>query len=130
MTKVYAELNIANTSRNLYQECSEFISLINWQYEIILMGDKKRNGKTSDMSVLSFVSQHFETPYIEDVSNILCDTLEPIAHELSAFIQENHCKIWIYFVISLGEEGVAITINERLLKLATVLQSPIHFDGL
>ena len=130
MTKVYAELNIANTSRNLYQECSEFISLINWKYEIILVGDKKRNGKTSDMSVLSFVSQHFETPYIEDVSNILCDTLEPIAHELSAFIQENHCKIWIYFVISLGEEGVAITINERLLKLATVLQSPIHFDGL
>ena len=130
MTKVYAELNIANTSRNLYQECSEFISLINWKYEIILVGDKKRNGKISDMSVLSFVSQHFETPYIEDVSNILCDTLEPIAHELSAFIQENHCKIWIYFVISLGEEGVAITINERLLKLATVLQSPIHFDGL
>ena len=130
MTKVYAELNIANTSRNLYQECNEFISLINWKYEIILVGDKKRNGKTSDMSVLSFVSQHFETPYIEDVSNILCDTLEPIAHELSAFIQENHCKIWIYFVISLGEEGVAITINERLLKLATVLQSPIHFDGL
>ena len=130
MTKVYAELNIANTSRNLYQECSKFITLINWQYEIILMGDKKRNGKTSDMSVLSFVSQHFETPYIEDVSNILCDTLEPFANDLSAFIQENHCKIWIYFVISLGEEGVAITINERLLKLATVLQSPIHFDGL
>ena len=130
MTKVYAELNIANTSRNLYQECSEFISLINWKYEIILVGDKKRNGKTSDMSVLSFVSQHFETPYIEDVSNILCDTLEPIAHELSAFIQENHCKIWIYFVISLGDEGVGITINKRLLKLATILQSPIHFDGL
>ena len=130
MTNIYAELNIANTSRNLYQECSKFIALINWKHKIILIGDKKRNGKISDMSVLSFVSQHFETPYIEDVSNILCDTLEPIANDLSAFIQENHCKIWIYFVISLGDEGVGITINKRLLKLATVLQSPIHFDGL
>ena len=130
MTKIYAELNIANTSRNLYQECSKFITLINWKHKIILIGDKKRNGKISDMSVLSFVSQRFETPYIEDVSNILCDTLEPIANDLSAFIQENHCKIWIYFVISLGDEGVGITINKRLLKLATILQSPIHFDGL
>ena len=89
MTNIYAELNIANTSRNLYQECSKFITLINWKHKIILIGDKKRNGKISDMSVLSFVSQHFE-------------------NDLSAFIQENHCKIWIYFVIS-GLKGQTIS---------------------
>jgi len=130
MTKVYAEIGISSNDNTLNVKCNKFINAIDWRHTIILVGDKKRNGLVSDTSELRIKSPYFETPYIEDVSNILCDTLEPIAHELSAFIQENHCKIWIYFVISLGEEGVAITINERLLKLATVLQSPIHFDGL
>ena len=130
MTKVYAEIGISSNDNTLNVKCSKVINAIDWRHTIILVGDKKRNGLVSDTSELRIKSPYYETPYIEDVSNILCDTLEPIANDLSAFIQENHCKIWIYFVISLGDEGVGITINERLLKLATVLQSPIHFDGL
>lgn len=130
MTKIYAEIGISSNDNKLNIKCDRFIKTIGWRYNSIFVGDKKRNGLISETSELRIKSQHFETPYIEDVSNILCDTLEPIANDLSAFIQENHCKIWIYFVISLGDEGVGITINKRLLKLATILQSPIHFDGL
>lgn len=130
MTKIYAELCISNKSKKLLDELSKLTKKNYCQEISLIIGDKKKNSEVAEFSKWVYESEIIETPYVEDVSNILCDTFESSISELVEFIKTNNCKAIIWFIISLGEEGVGIKINKKLLNFAQLLNCEICFDGL
>lgn len=124
MTEIYGEFSIELYNKNLEKQVNEIMQLLG-----------KINVKYSkrDTVIFNYNTSKIATPYINEVSDILCEKLEPFVDTFANFYQENKdkCYMDICFVISdLGEEGVSININQRLLKLAVGLNVEIQFDGL
>lgn len=124
MTKIYGEFGIEIYDKCLVKQSSEIMSLLG---KIDIKNTRKNT------VIFDYNTEIITTPFIEEVSDILCEKLEPFVEKFANFYSQNKdkCYMEICFVISdLGEEGISIEINHRLLKLATTLGVKICFDGL
>lgn len=122
MSEIYGEFGIEIYDTNLKLRVERIMRQI---AEINIMETKR------DTIIFDYVTPIVREPYIEIVSDILCNKLEPFIEILSDFysIYKEKCYMGICFVVNSDKNGVVIKINERLLKLATALGVEIQFDG-
>ena len=124
MTEIYGEFGIELYDKKLEEQVKKLMQLL---------GEAKIRHTRRDSVVFDYQTPKMTTPYINEVSDVLCEKIEPFVPVFVNFYQ-NHkdkCDMNIYFVIyELGEEGVSIIINHQLLNLAMALGVEIQFDGL
>ncbi len=126
MVGVFAEfgIEIPKESRSVIKECVDLMLQLGGDIRII----EKRMVDT--VSVI-YKTRCSNVDYLEEKSEELCDKLEPFAKDFQAFFQKESDKIiykCIFFVRTTFKENPVIKINKRLLKLAYMLQTEIHFD--
>lgn len=124
MTEIFCDFGIELYDENFENQINEIMQLLGK----VDIKHTKRNSL-----IFSYNTFTIATPNVDEVSDILCEKLEPFADEFANFYAKNKdkCYMGICFVVSdLGEEGIAIIINQRLLNLAVKLGVEIQFDGL
>ena len=124
MTEIYCEFGIELYDKKLEKQVDKIMQLL---------GEVKLRHTRRDSVVFYYKTPKITTPYINEVSDFLCEKLEPFVPIFADFYQnyKEKCDMNLYFVIyELGEEGVSIIINHRLLNLAMALGVEIQFDGL
>ena len=123
-TEIYGEISIDVYDKNLEYQANKLINLL---------GNTMVLNTQRNSVIFYYATPKITTPNVDEVSDILCEKLEPFADKFANFYAQNKdkCYMHIYFVTSdLGEEGIAIIINQRLLNLAVKLGVEIQFDGL
>ena len=124
ITKIYGEFSIDIYDKSIEYQAKKTISLLN---DVNIRNTKKG-------SVLcKYETPTITTTNVDEVSDILCEKLEPFADEFANFYAKNKdkCYMGICFVVYMSEEdGISIIINQRLLNLAVKLGVEIQFDGL
>lgn len=123
-TEIYGEIAIDVYDKSIEYQANKLMDLLG--NTVIL--NTKRNSV-----IFYYKTGKIATPNVDEVSDILCEKLESFADEFANFYAKNKdkCYMGICFIISdLGEEGVSIIINQRLLNLAVKLGVEIQFDGL
>ena len=124
ITKIYGEFSIDVYDKSIEHQTKKIISLL---------GDVNIRNTKKGSILCEYETPTIATPNVDEVSDILCEKLEPFVNEFAHFYAQNKdkCYMTICFVVYLSEEeGISIIINQRLLKLATALGVEIQFDGL
>ncbi len=125
MVGVFAEfgIEIPKESRSVIKECVDLMLQLGGELYIT----ETRCGTVS----IDYQTPSSEVVYLKEKSEELCDKLEPFAKDFQAFFQKESDKIiykCIFFVRTTFEENPVIKIDKRLLNLAYMLQTEIHFD--
>ena len=124
MTEIYCNFGIELYDRKIEGQVHAIMQIL---------GEVDVRHTRRDTVIFNYNTPLIATPYVNEVSDILCDKLEPFASIFGDFYQGNKekCYMGLCFVISeLGDEGISIFINQRLIKLAMELGVEIQFDGL
>ena len=122
-TEIYGEFGIEIYDKSLVKRVSELMSLL---------GDVDIKNTRRNTVIFNYNTEKIATPCVDEISNILCEKLEPFVEKFADFYSQNKdkCYMGICFVIYFGENGISIIVNQRLLKLAMKLGVEIEFDGL
>ena len=124
MTEIYGNFGIELNDKSFEKQVADIIQSL---------GEIGVKHTRRDTIVFNYNTPTFTTPYITEVSDALCEKIEPFVDVFADFYQKHKekCYMNLCFVVSeLGEEGISIIINHRLLRLAFELGVDIHFDGL
>ena len=124
MTAIYGEFGIEIYDKSLVKQTRDLMSLL---------GDVYIKNTIRNTVIFDYNTDKITTPNVNEVSDILCEKLEPFSEQFAHFYAQHKdkCYMGICFVVDLSEkDGISITINQRLLKLAMKLGVEIEFDGL
>lgn len=127
-SKIYSEISFYGKNDSFIDDLNNIIKVKPTKTGKI--GEVLKSKIVRDENLWEFKTKTIKTYDLSDVSNELCNFFYDKKDELRKYVIKNNCDVRIYFVLDIGEDGICLDIDKKIMEFALTINAKIYFDGL